>query len=555
MSHGRVPSQNTGITHPDSENSCHTARQEGIQVRFRVMVVLLSVIVTLFLISVNASAAVGKQKEPVVPRVEGERSTVRVGERKPYYVLIEFDVVPEEQVSDSARPPINLGLVLDRSGSMRGQGKMGYLKKAARAVVDRLTANDRITIVEYDDRVTLLWPSSPVEAKSLIKRRIDSLQPRGSTNLHGGLMQGIREVSSHYDMEAVNRVLLLSDGLANKGVTQPHHIYRDVHDTSKGKVSVTALGLGLDYNEDLMQGIAENGRGNYYFVESPTQVARIFREELSALSQTVAKDVKGIFQTSDAVTGVHVYGYRASTDGTRTEIPLEDFYAGENRSLLLKLEIDPRSAGRKKLGSFTLLFQDARNEGAPVTVRQDLWVTASASAQEVEESVKNTVLADALTIDADERHEKYVRQFEKGEREAAKANIRKLNQELAVQNTRLKSVKLGKKLEALSMEDDEMDRVSSAPASEMKSYLKAQKQRLYQAKKGKRSLSMMQQGSKGYQVENLQKALKGAGLYNGPVNGVYSPEVGQAVEAFQQQKQLGADGIAGPKTLKELGLY
>ena len=131
--------------------------------------------------------------------------------------------------------------------------------------------------------------------------------------------------------------------------------------------------------------------------------------------------------------------------------------------------------------------------------------------------------------------------------------------ELTARQAKLGDVRLAKKLEALSVEQGQMQSLASAgasaPAQAASAYLKSSKQRLYQAKKGQRASYFLREGDKGFEVERLQKALAAAQAYNGPIDGTFSAEVGQAVEHYQQRQGITADGIAGPATLHELGIY
>src|SRR6185312_14573946 len=217
----------------------------------------------------------------------------------------------------------------DRSGSMSDAGKIDYLKRAAKLAVDRLGENDTLSIVEYDDQITLMRAAARVGDTSEIKRKIDELEPRGSTNLTGGMMRGVEEVRHAMEGTAsrdgtITRVILMSDGLANTGVTNPTEIARLVRDAKHDGVRVSAIGLGRDYDEDLMQAIAENGGGRYYYVESPTQIARMFQEELATLFETCASDMDIRFQGSAIVRKVEVVGYDDASGARDTHRALED---------------------------------------------------------------------------------------------------------------------------------------------------------------------------------------------------------------------------------------
>ena len=331
-----------------------------------------------------AGAAV--QARSLTPRVELDHGVILAGDENTIYVLVDFEVARFLPPPVLGRPDLNLAMVLDRSGSMEDRGKIEYAREAASIVVDRMRERDVLAVVEYDDEISVLWPASPVESKAMIKRRIAGLTPRGSTDLCGGLMRGVDEAVPYRDGADITRVILLSDGLANHGVTDPHEIYRLVRQAKRRGVTVSTMGLGLEYNEDLMQGIAENGGGNYYYIENPQQMGRIFGRELETLFTTVAKDVVVRFRGGRKVNDVEVYGYAFEIEGDEAVIPLENFYSEEERSLLLKLELDPARAGELDLGEIELVYCDQLT-GEDVASRLDLSVEVSENAREVEREI------------------------------------------------------------------------------------------------------------------------------------------------------------------------
>lgn len=200
-------------------------------------------------------------------------------------------VTPPRAEPSATRPTLNLALVIDRSGSMGEAKKIAYAREAAAFAVKELAPADRVSITVFDDRIETLAPSAPVADRDRLLKLIEGVHPRGSTALHGGWAEGAKQVGDNLVPGGLNRVLLLSDGLANVGEARPDAIASDVHARRTAGVGTSTLGLGNDYNEDLLEAMARSGDGNYYYVEHPNQLATIFRTELSGLTATTGTDV------------------------------------------------------------------------------------------------------------------------------------------------------------------------------------------------------------------------------------------------------------------------
>jgi len=494
----------------------------------------------------------------VQTKVELDRPLIIRGDRTPVYALVRCHAAESPPAELANRPPLNLALVLDRSGSMEATGKIAYLKEAARKAVDGLTPSDLLAVVEYDTEITTLWPSQPVLEKRPIKRLIDRLTPRGGTDLAAGMMRGVEEVAARIQtvdaQAAVSRVLLLSDGLANQGVTHPAEISGMVRQARRQGVRISTLGLGLDYGEDLMQAIAQNGGGAFYHVEHPQQIARIYEEELAALSATVAKEARLRLEAAPGVVNATII--LGAHDPQSADLDLGSFHAGETHALLAQFvpgETLFDNPGEVSLGEIAFSYHDLSNDRAasvriPLTVKVVDDEQAALAARNPEVAIETKLFA------AERRHRDAVAQYQAGRYDAADRAMRELEHAIRKANGQHRDLRLANKAEALRVERDQMAAARTS-AGERNVYLKRSKDRLYRAATGNRDQYLLQRGDEGINVERLQNALQDEGHYAGPVDGRYSAAVETSIKAFQAENSLTVDGIAGPVTMQKLGLY
>jgi len=289
-------------------------------------------------------------------------------------VWLQIGLQAKSGSEQTVRTPLNLALVLDASGSMDAPDKMPFLKQSLMVFLGSLRPEDRVALVAYNEEPYLLWPSNPVGDGSWIRTTVESLVPWGSTNLHAGLVLGLAEVDRNFDVRRNNRVILLTDGIANRGVTDPERIARDAMAYSQRGIYLSTIGLGIDFNDHLLTTLAQQGRGAYHFVDSAQEMDKIFREEVEGLVEQAATGVRVAVRALAGARLVSVTGYEGVPPDSGAEIQLQDMGSGNSQVLMVRLQVDPDRPGSHPLAEVTLSYLDAfaqraRQSSATVTAR------------------------------------------------------------------------------------------------------------------------------------------------------------------------------------------
>ena len=201
--------------------------------------------------------------------------------------------VQAQRLDDDERPDASLTFVIDTSGSMEQGGRLELVKEALEELVDELGGNDQVAIVEFDDDPSIVLDPTDADDEDEIVEAIDELRPGGSTNVEAGLALGYELAGDMYDDDRVNRVILLSDGVANQGLTDPDALSRMIREDADRGIQLLTVGVGMgNFNDVLMEQLADQGDGFYAYVDTDDEAERLFEDNLTSTLVTLAIDAK-----------------------------------------------------------------------------------------------------------------------------------------------------------------------------------------------------------------------------------------------------------------------
>ncbi|MGZ8429893.1 MAG: vWA domain-containing protein [Candidatus Deferrimicrobiaceae bacterium] len=335
-------------------------------------------------------------------------------------------IAPDAPAIRTDRPRLNLALVIDRSGSMAEARKLDFVKTAAHHLVDRMGPDDLLSIVTYSQEVRIPWPSRSVgRDREELHRIISGLYPGGSTFLSGGLEEGFRQAKAGKRKGSLNRVLLLSDGLANVGVIHRGALRERAGDMAGNGISVSTFGVGNDFDEELMTMIAGGGGGNYRYLGDPEQIVAALESEFHTASRTAASEVEIIIRLKRECRFGSVLGRDWRRDGDAYVIRLGDLSAGERRTVFAKVNVTGERTGVREIGDVALRYRDPATSKGVTTSAKEVSLELVRDEQIYREGFDRPVQEKRAVAEANVLVQEAARLADQGKKEEAKGVLGK----------------------------------------------------------------------------------------------------------------------------------
>lgn len=320
---------------------------------------------------------------------------------------------------EGPRTPINIAIVIDKSGSMSGN-KIAQAKEAAIMAVERLGRDDYVSIVTYSDKVDVLMPATRVTNHTEFRHRINSIRSNGRTALYAGTKRGIHELEEFIDENRVNRVILLSDGLANIGPSKPSDLEALGRKAAAKGISITTIGLGLGFNEDLMTKLAYASDGNHAFVKNEKDLVSIFNKEFGDVLSVVAQDIEIIIECHIGIRPIRLLGRKADINGQTIRLKLNQLYGAQSKHLIVEAELDSAyDEGSRNFAKVTVDYR-SMNKKSRETLSGEAKVNFTKSRSVAEKTINKRVMSSVVEQIATERNERAVSLRDKGDIKEAK---------------------------------------------------------------------------------------------------------------------------------------
>jgi Ca-activated chloride channel family protein len=281
-------------------------------------------------------------------------------------------------VSEAERKPASLTFVIDVSGSMQMENRLGLVKRSLQMLVDRLRPSDSVSIVVFGSTArVVLYPTSG-DQKDRILNAIYALKPEGSTNTEAGLTLGYQMAVESFLPGGINRVILCSDGVGNVGTTDPVALINSVKGRASDEVMLTTVGFGMgNFNDVMLETLADKGNGFYAYIDTLEEARKLFIDRLTNTLETIAKDAKVQVEfNGDVVEQYRLIGYEnrgvADQDFRNDSVDAGELNSGHNATAIYQIKLRPNARG--KIATLFLRWQDV-NTGGVKEIAGDVFTT------------------------------------------------------------------------------------------------------------------------------------------------------------------------------------
>ena len=329
-----------------------------------------------------------------------------------------------QNVDSKKRVPINLAIVIDKSGSMSGQ-RIEKAREAAILAVNMLNENDTLSIVAYDSKARVIVPATKVDNKLRIIGLInENIYAEGGTALFAGLSKGIKQVENQLTKDKVNRIILLSDGQANIGPSSVDELSQLAIIAAKKNIAITTLGIGSDYNELLMSSIASYSDGNHVFVNNSADLENVFVHEFTDLMSAIAQDVVITIQLKNGVKPVRLLGRDGVIKGNEITVKMNQLFSNQEKYVLLEVIPDKGKVGQEKTLAQVDLKYDNLLENKTENETQVVRISYTKDKKMVDDAIHQDVLVETELQKVALENEKALELYNQGKRDEAQQLLR-----------------------------------------------------------------------------------------------------------------------------------
>lgn len=345
-------------------------------------------------------------------------------------VWIDAPVGPRAQ----RRAPMAVSLVIDTSGSMSGE-KIAYARQAAGSFIETLADGDIVSVYAFESGVTEIAPPTMVGpgSRGMLMQRVQMLQAVGGTNMFDGLTVGIARVSQAPASHPLRRVVLISDGQANIGPSDPGTLGDVAARGSEGNLQVTAIGVGYDYDETTLGAIAVRSAGRLYHLGHPAQMASILEQEVQLLASTVMTNAYIEIIPAPGVVILEGVTLGAQLQGNQLRIPVGNVFAQQRREVLFRARVDTSRPGDHALATARFVYDVPGHAGTPRTETARLAYNVTGDARVASRSAAPRVQAMVATHEAAQQQLQAAAALNRGDGRAAVVALDRAEQRLRAQ--------------------------------------------------------------------------------------------------------------------------